>query len=265
MEVRASQLRQPSHDSVDAYLRVISALMLRDMRTRFFGSYWGYVAQVLWPVAHMFIISGALVFRKVPAPFGDSVMIFAASGAVPALAFQYIAREMMKGILLNRPLIYYPQVKAFDVMISRATIEIIGSLMGVIIIFVLLLCLGINPIPENIPTAISGYLCAVCLGIGIGTVNCAIVQFFPGWLLGFIGINILLYISAGVFFLATDFPSQIYGVMKWNPILQLVEWVRLGYDPSLPIEIDYIYMFMWVFGSLTFGLLLERTVSRRSS
>lgn len=38
------------------YAEVIRALMLRDMRTRFGASYWGYVVVVLWPVAHIFLM-----------------------------------------------------------------------------------------------------------------------------------------------------------------------------------------------------------------
>src|SRR4051794_23244797 len=40
----------------DAYLQVLHALMLRDMRTRFGGSYLGYGVVVLWPVVHTFIL-----------------------------------------------------------------------------------------------------------------------------------------------------------------------------------------------------------------
>ena len=62
MNAHASSLpRRQSH--LDVYLRVLSALMLRDMRSRFGGTYWGYLMQVLWPCAHLAIIVGAMTFR----------------------------------------------------------------------------------------------------------------------------------------------------------------------------------------------------------
>ncbi len=250
-------------DRIDSYLRVLNALMLRDMRTRFAGSYWGYLVQVLWPVSHMFIVATAMVMRKVPPPFGDSAMIFAATGAVPALAFQYISREMMKSVMKNKPLTYYPQVRGLDVMFSNVLVEVVGSFLGIMVIMIILFALGLDPIPVDVTTAICGYLCAIALGIGVGTVNVAIIQVFPGWLLGYIGVGILLYMLSGVIFLASDFPERIYYYLKWNPVLQLVEWVRLGYDPSLPITIDYVYLFLWICGSLSLGLILERTIGRR--
>lgn len=252
-------------ERIDSYLRVLNALMLRDMRTRFAGSYWGYLVQVLWPVAHMFVVATAMTVRKVPAPFGDSTMVFAASGAIPALAFQYISREIMKGVLINKPLTYYPQVRMLDVIFSRVLVEICSSFMGVVVILCVLLSLGLDPVPTDIAMAIGGYVCAIMLGIGIGSINVAIVQVFPAWVIGYVLVSILLYLASGVFFLPNNVPEQLYSIMKWNPLLQIVEWVRLGYDPTLPITIDYVYLLLWVFGSLSVGLLLERTVGRRGA
>lgn len=245
------------------YLRVLNALMLRDMRTRFAGSYWGYLIQVLWPVAHMFIVSCVLLIRKMPAPFGDSILVFAASGAIPALAFQYISREIMKGVMMNKPLTYYPQVRTLDVMFARALVEIVSSFLGVMTIFTILIVNNIDPIPVDPATAIQGYVCAILFGIAMGTVNAAIVQFFPGWVLGWVLVSILLYLASGVMFLAHDLPEQLYWWMKWNPVLQLIEWVRLGYNPSMPITVDYLYVLLWIGCTLTLGLTLERTVGRR--
>lgn len=57
-------------------------------------------------------------------------------------------------------------------------------------------------------------------------------------------------------------PDEIYYYMKWNSITQIIEWVRLGYDPTIPVHVDYLYLFGWVFSSLTIGLLMERYVVR---
>ncbi|WP_183513856.1 ABC transporter permease [Methylobacterium brachythecii] len=252
-------------DHVDAYLRVLSALMLRDMRTRFAGSYWGYLVQVVWPVSHMLIIAFALAIRNIPAPFGESSIIFAATGAVPTLVFQYISREIMKGILINKPLTYYPQVRSIDVMFSRVLVEINGSFMGVVLVFLIIYAIGLDPVPLNITSAIFGYICAILLGIGVGSINVAIVQVFPGWVIGYVLIGILIYLASGVMFMPNDFPEHIYAIMKWNPVLQIVELVRLGYDPNLPITIDYLYIFLWILGTFTVGLLLERTIGRRGN
>jgi capsular polysaccharide transport system permease protein len=110
--------------------------------------------------------------------------------------------------------------------------------------------------------AIGGYLTAIALGIGVGTINVGICSVFPGWSLGYILVTLTLYLSSGVYFMACYMPDEIYYYMKWNPITQIIEWVRLGYDPTIPVHVDYLYLFGWVFGSLTIGLLMERYVVR---
>ncbi|MDV2985729.1 UNVERIFIED_CONTAM: ABC transporter permease [Methylobacteriaceae bacterium AG10] len=247
---------------MEVYLRVLSALMLRDMRSRFGGTYWGYLVQVLWPCVHLAVIVTVMSFRNLRPPITDSVLLFIATGAVPALAFQYVSREVMKGYLIHKPLTYFPQVKRFDTVVARCLVEIVSSFLGLMLVMAVLLCFGVDPIPQDMFTAITGYLTAIALGIGIGTINVGICSIFPGWTLGYVLVTILIYMSSGVYFLACYMPTEIYDIMRWSPVVQIIEWVRLGYEPTMPAKIDLIYIFGWVFGSLTIGLLMERYIVR---
>jgi capsular polysaccharide transport system permease protein len=247
----------------DVYANVIRALMLRDMRTRFGGSYWGYVVVVLWPVAHIFLMVAIMVFRGMPSPMGNNPILFVATGAVPVLVFQYTSREAMKAIIVNRPLMYYPQVKSFDIMIARFIVETIKGFHGLLIIFGILLALAVDPTPADPAMAIEGYLMALLLGLGMGAVNIGIMSVFPGWLWGYIAVTISIYLSSGVFFLPHMLPEELYNIMKWNPVVQIVETVRLAYNPQLGVSVDYYYVLAWCFGSLCLGLVMERTVVRR--
>ncbi|WP_244480143.1 ABC transporter [Methylobacterium sp. Leaf465] len=237
--------------------------MLRDMRTRFGGSYWGYVLVVLWPVAHIFFMVAIMVFRGMPSPMGNNPILFVATGAVPALVFQYTSREAMKAIVVNRPLMYYPQVKSFDIMISRFIVETIKGFQGLLIIIGIMAILEVDLIPSEPALAISGYCMALLLGIGMGAVNIGVMSFFPGWLWGYIVITILIYITSGVFFLPHLLPTELYDIMKWNPMVQIIEWVRLAYNPQIGVTVDYYYVIGWCFGTICLGLLMERTVVRR--
>lgn len=250
-------------NDIGVYANVIRALMLRDMRTRFGGSYWGYVVVVLWPVAHIFLMVAVMVFRGMSSPMGNSPILFVATGAVPVLVFQYTSREAMKAIILNRPLMYYPQVKSFDIMIARFIVETIKGFQGLLIIIVILISLDVDPTPTDPAMAVEAYFMALLLGLGIGAVNIGIMSFFPGWLWGYIVVTIGIYLSSGVFFLPHLLPEELYSVMKWNPLVHIVEWARLAYNPQLGVTIDYFYVLSWASGSLCLGLVMERTVVRR--
>lgn len=248
---------------MDVYAHVIRALVLRDMRTRFGGSHWGYAVLVLWPVAHIFIIVGIMAFRGLPSPLGDSPLMFVATGCVPALTFQYMSREVMKALLANKPLIYYPQVKLFDIVVARVLVEVVKGFTCLLVVMGILTALGEHVIPADPVVAICAYSAATLLGIGIGIVNVGIVSFFPGWILGYVLPMLALYITCGIAFVPHLLPNELYEILKWSPIVQIVEWTRLAYDPSLGVEVDYLYVLMWGMGSVAFGLILKRFVVRR--
>ena len=248
---------------MESYLHVLHALMLRNMRTRFGGSHWGYMIVVLWPVVHVFMLVLIYVLRHVPAPIGDSRALFFASGAVPALVFQYVSREVMKAVMTNRPLTYYPQVKLFDVIFSRILVEIVTGFLGLLTVSAILVIAGINPVPIDPFTSMCGYLAAILLGIGFGTINVSIIAFFPAWIMGSILFTVVIYITSGVMFLPNFLPDQIYDVLKYNPVVGIIEWVRLGYYPDLPVKIDYLYIILFSLSLLTIGLLLEKHVVRK--
>ena len=249
----------------ESYLHVLHALMLRDMRTRFGASLWGYGVVVLWPCVHVFMLIAIYTFQKLPAPLGDDRALFFASGAVPVLVFQYISREVMKAVISNRPLTYYPQVKLFDVIFARILVEIVTGFLALMVIISVLLCIGTNPVPNNPFVAMCAYLTAIVLGIGIGTINVAIIGFFPGWMIGYALLSIILYISSGVMFLPSYMPDKIYYWMKFNPVLQLAEWMRSAYYPYAGLEIDYQYVIMFSLTSITIGLLIVKHVVAKMS
>ncbi|WP_338011783.1 ABC transporter permease [Methylobacterium sp. Leaf399] len=247
----------------EVYLHVMRALMLRDMRTRFGGSHFGYFIVVLWPVVHIFMLVAIYTFRHMPSPMSLPVTMFIASGAVPCLMFQYISREVMKSVMMNKPLTYYPQVKLIDVLFARIVVEIVTGFLGLLIVFAILIALGYDPRPADPFVAVQAYTMAIMLGIGIGTINVGIVSFFPAWAMGYVLFSIIMYATSGVFFLPSLLPEKIYAIMKYNPLVQIIEWMRLAYEPNIGFSVDYTYMVLWVCVSLTLGLMLERFVVRK--
>ncbi|WP_342149940.1 ABC transporter [Methylorubrum sp. SB2] len=267
--VNTNWVQPPAHrvtappSQVDSYLGVINALMLRDMRSRFSASYWGYLVQMLWPVAHVLVIVSIMAFRDMESPMGDSPLLFVASGAFPFLAFKYISREMMKGYNAHKALLWFPQVKRVDTMVARGAVEICSSFMGLGVVSFVLICLGVDPVPVDIMTAMTGYLTAILMGLAIGSFNVSLVAIFPFWMLMYIVIAIALYMTSGVQFMGCYLPERLYAIMKWNPLVHIVEWVRLGYEPNLPVTIDYVYIYCWIFSAFTVGFLMDRYIVNR--
>src|SRR5579863_1714090 len=98
-------------DVTRAQGRLLLALMLRDIKTRFGGSEWGFILAIAWPLSHigvLILFNGAMGRT---APYGESAALWYATGVVPFMAFSYMSRWIMMGIALNKPLLTFPIVK----------------------------------------------------------------------------------------------------------------------------------------------------------
>ncbi|WP_236728662.1 ABC transporter permease [Methylobacterium sp. WSM2598] len=257
---RATPLHQQS--ALQIQLQVLHALILRDIRTRFGRTMWGYVIIVGWPVAHLFVLVVTFLVRKVPAPIGESTALFIHTGMTPMIIFIYLSRKMMEGVLMNKPLLSFPDVKFLDVCLSRGLVEILNACMSVSLIMFILAVSGVNPIPDNAFLAIMSILTSIFFAFGLGIVSCNVVHIFPPFQLGFALFIILFYALSGVFFLPDGMPSEIYHVMLWNPMTNLIMVFRSAYYPQYTPDASLTYVAL-VSALLTFvGLLWERFFTR---
>ena len=243
--------------------RVLGALILRDMRTRFGRSHWGFLIAVGWPFAHIFIIVGIMVFRGLPTPLGHSVTLFVATGLIPYIGFMYMSRKMMESFSINKPLLYFPQVKSLDIMISRSILEIITFMGSSAICLAFLLAIGIDALPVRPFEAASAFCAIILFSIGVGSLNACVQAFFPGYMMAYVLVIIAMYSLSGVFYVPEFLPQQIFDVLSWNPMLHCIIWFRSSFYPGYGIGVDKSYVLMSGITCLAVGLLLDRFVVRR--
>lgn len=244
-------------------LRVLNALMLRDMRTRFGRSHWGFLIAVGWPFAHVFVVVAIMVARGLPTPLGHSTTLFATTGLIPFIGFTYMSRKVMESMMSNKPLLFFPQVKSTDIILSRCFLEMFIFMCSVILCMILLFLLGIDPIPVNPEEAIFGLLATVLFSIGLGSVNACIVMFFPGYSMGYVLIVIGLYSLSGAFFVPEFLPKQIYDILTWNPLLHCVTWFRSGYYAGYGASAEKTFVIMTGALLLATGFLADRFLVRK--
>jgi capsular polysaccharide transport system permease protein len=78
--------------------QVIYALMLRDVKTRYFGNGLGFLfSSVAWPLVHVLVLLAVYTTLGRTAPFGSSTILFSATGLVPFMTFSYMSRWIIAG------------------------------------------------------------------------------------------------------------------------------------------------------------------------
>jgi capsular polysaccharide transport system permease protein len=244
--------------------RILVAIMLRDVRTRFFGSAFGFLLAIGWPLSHIFILLAVNTAIGRAAPYGESAALWYATGVVPFMVFNYMARFTMLGVMMNKPMLSFPVVKVTDILFARAILELLNA--GIVIIATILIfaALGIDFAPVDLVQACLALGACMLLGLGLGIVNGVIAGLAPFWVVGYQIFSIILWLASGVIFVPDALPDIARYYLSFNPALQGVEWMRSAYYQEYGAELlTKSYLVMFGLAALFVGLSLERMLRGR--
>ncbi len=245
--------------ALTSYRRALSALILRDIKTRFFGSAWGFLLALAWPLSHVVILIVINTLAGRLPPYGESAALWFSTGIVPFMAFSYMSRLIMFGIVLNRPLLIFPTIKIMDILLARAIVEVLSAGIVMLILALFFLAEGIDFIPFDITGAYFAIGSAMLLGLGLGVINAVIAQAAPFWTTGYSLSMIVLWMASGVFFIPDNLPETARYALSFNPILHAVTCMRAAYYEGYgAVTLDRTYMISFAVVSLFAGLMLER-------
>ena len=100
--------------------------------------------------------------------------------------------------------------------------------------------------------------------MGMGMINAVLSAFFAGWSRIWGALASVLYFSSGTFFIPRMMPVPVREILKWNPVLQTIELVRVHYFHEPPPEwLMPGYLAGLALVILATGLGLERLFRRR--
>ncbi|MGF1502191.1 MAG: ABC transporter permease [Paracoccaceae bacterium] len=247
-----------------ATVRAIRAVMLRDIRTRFFNHGLGYLVAIAWPLAHILVLLGFYTLLGRMVPYGDSAAVFFGAALVPFMAWNYLSRFIMLSLVMNRALLAFPAVKLLDVLFGRALLEVLASCAMLGVLLGLALLLGIEARPHDPTDAAAAFGAALALGLGMGMVSAVVALLMPGWVTIYTLCVILFYLLSGILFVPAALPVQMSDWLVWVPTLHLVEWMRAAFIEGYPERLlDRGYVLGWAVVSIFAGLVLERAFRGR--
>jgi capsular polysaccharide transport system permease protein len=242
--------------------RILSAIMLHDIKTRIGGNEFGFLFMAVgWPLAHIVLVIAINTVIGRLAPYGESPILWFATGMIPFAAFHYMARFTMLGIVQNRSLLSFPVVKVMDLILARAIVEVLTRTFVILIVFAILWSIGVGFMPVDIVQASLALLSMMLLGLGFGVVNAVIAGAVPFWIFAYILFSLVLWFLSGVIFVPDALPEVARTPLSYVPTLQGVEWMRSayyeGYGASM---LDKPYLIAFGVVTLFIGLILERLV-----
>src|SRR3984957_5294449 len=259
-----SQMAGTIERSIQVWLNVVNALLLRDIRVRAGRFFIGYLVIFSMPFLHlaMILIAWVLIFKR-PPPFGNQAVIFYGVSILPFVIFVYPARQIMISLLANKPLLYFSRVKVIDIFISRGILEFVNGMAVAALVCIVLLVTEGDFSPRDPLGFISALILTLYLGFTWGTYNAVFAALFPGWAIGFNLCFPVLWLGSGIVFNFHGLPIQYAHMLSFNPLLHCVEWLRYAYYEGYPSDLLHPSYTFWFATTLLAGAFVWERMFRR--
>lgn len=245
-------------------LRVIHALLLREMQTRFGRNQLGF----LWLFLEPLMLAGAIATIKWAFDFGRGypgipIFVFTLVGYLPYFTFRAIVSRAPGTLQANMTLLYHSQIKLLDVVLARHALEL-GAVITVMTLIVIGVAIWADMLPNNIPVLMIGLLLLFLYAHGLGL--CAAAAAASSEIAERL-IHPLIYLSlplSGALVPLHSMAPQIRAILLWNPQANMHEMVREGFfGHLLPCYYDIPYTAFWVAIVNLLGLAALRAVRPR--
>tara|TARA_R110000782_G_scaffold35974_1_gene85821 strand:- start:896 stop:1693 length:798 start_codon:yes stop_codon:yes gene_type:complete len=209
-------------------MRVLHALMIRELTTRFGRENIGFLWVMVEPL--LFAILVGIIWRvsKGPEEHGMSIIALVVTGYIPITLFRHGVSRSVAIFTANSSLLYHKSIKVLDFIIVRFMIEIIGGMMAYLFIALILIFFDEFPVPSNIGLLIAGWFLyslfcfSICLVIApLSEMSEVIEKFVP------VTTYIMIPFS-GLFYMVSWMTPGIREFLLLSPFVNGMEMMRKG-------------------------------------
>ncbi len=244
--------------------RVIGALMMRELHTRYGRQNIGYLWLILEPMllASMVGLIHARGLRY--ATTGIDPVPLSLVGYCNFQTFRTIFNRAEGTIEQNIHLMYHRQISILDILTARALLEAAGTWVAFAILIGFATAAGIADPPERPLMLLLGMVILLWLSFAGSLVICGVTHERKS-----IGrlvhpLSYILMPLSGAFFQLNALPKEARDILLWIPLPHIFELLRYGWFKAATVKyVDWFYLSEWLFLLTLLGLLLISVVRRR--
>lgn len=244
-------------------IRVIASLTLRETRMTFGTSHSGYLWALFQPLVSISFLVFLFYLIGRQSPYGASLALFFSTAILTLELYNKLSVSLMRSFTSNKSLLTYPMIKATDTLFARLLLIMLTFMMIMTILYSSLIALGMATFPAHPEQIILAFFATSALGFGIGTIHAIMYRRNTSWQHVEKILARPLFFLSGVFYIPSALPPEAINIIKWNPIIHLVEWVRIGYYSHYESDIlNKAYPLSIAICLILLGLFWER-ISRK--
>jgi capsular polysaccharide transport system permease protein len=240
--------------------RVIGALMLRELNTRFGRENIGF----LWIVGEPILFCGgvSILWTAIRPPYDNGIPMtaFVITGYVPLTLWRHCVARAVKAFEANGSLLFHRQVTPMDIIVSRVILEVIGTLIAGVIVSMGAIFLGYMKSPVDIGLVYIGFAYQIAFSFASALIISALSEMSE---LVEKFIAVLMYLSipfSGAFSMVSWLPTAFQSVVLYSPSVNSIEMIRAGeFGPG----VTTVYSFSYSTYSITIMILLGIALTAR--
>lgn len=216
-------------DSFRIQLRVIGALLMREVLTRFGRHNIGFMWMFVEPM--IFTLGVTILWNIMGMTKGGGITItaFVLTGYSTLLLWRNVPGRCVMALLPNFSLMFHRSVKPIDIYISRILLEVVGATISFVILTIVFHSIGLVPLPYDYITVWAAWLLlawyASALGMLIGALSeqSDVVEklWHPAMY--------LLIPLSGSFSMVSSLPPAFRDILLFNPTVHCNEMLRDGF------------------------------------
>ncbi|MEO1043424.1 MAG: ABC transporter permease [Pseudomonadota bacterium] len=239
-------------------IRILDALVLREISGRFGHSRLGYLWAFLTPLLGIIALYIIFVnFRQGRTEL--PLFLFLVTGWTTYGLYQGTTSALAGAAEANKGLLMHPTITRLDVLSARSILEVLTAVALLLLYAFISLVFEGSRLPDRPGMVLISFLSAAAFGTSVGLILAALKTQFPMADKVVAPINRVGFFVSGVLFTARDLPSWTYDYIRWNPMLHPIEGMRDGWFQAYESPVvDLYYTWTITLPAIALGLVLER-------
>lgn len=239
--------------------RIVQALVLREIMTRFGRENLGFVWLVLEPLILTSFVMVAWSIIYGTTKHGVTIVQIVLTGYSMLSLWRHVVTRFLHCFRQNAGLLFHRNVRPMDTILARFFLETFGTLTSFFASYLVLFLLDMVPPIHDVLLLLSAWFLLAGFSFSVAIIVSALAEI---WEPSEKFVQPLMYITiplTGAFFMVSWMPSDYHYALLLSPMINTVEMFRAGlFGPSIQTYYHPGYVVVVTVFMTAFGLLLMR-------
>jgi capsular polysaccharide transport system permease protein len=244
-------------------IRVIWALVLRELHTRFGRENIGYLWMIGEPILFCGGVAIAWTAMRASHDHGLPTTAIVVTGYVPLTMWRHCNGRGIKAFESNGALLFHRQVTPLDIITARSILEIVGTIVAGFLVTVGAILTGYMNVPADIGMIYVGLFYQALFCFASALIIASVSEMSELMEKAFAVISYLAIPFSGAFTMVDWVPVKFQYALLWSPSVHNVEMIREGQFGAAAHAHYELFYDTWMTGLLLIiGLSLTLRVRR---